>query len=102
VAKARIYRPSKTATQSGARNMRDWLLVFEPGSAKGHERLMGWVSSADTRGQVRLKFRSKEEAIAFATRNGLEYELEEPAERVFRPKSYAANFAHNRLKPWTH
>lgn len=88
----RIYRPAKTAMQSGLANTRKWMLEFEPGTAKNIESLMGWVSSEDTRGQVRLKFGTKEGAVAFAERNGLAYRVHEPKRRPVRPKSYAANF----------
>jgi hypothetical protein len=90
--KVRIYRPAKTAMQSGLANTRKWMLEFEPEAAKNIESLMGWVSSEDTRGQVRLKFDTKEGAVSFAERNGLAYRVHEPKRRLIRPKSYAENF----------
>ena len=95
--KARIYRPAKTAMQSGRGNTKKWTIQFEPGAAKAHDPLMGWISSADTQGQVRLRFDTREEAIAFARKHDMDYELREPAERVIRPKSYADNFRWNRV-----
>ena len=95
--KARIYRPAKTAMQSGRGNTKKWMIQFEPGAAKDHDPLMGWISSADTQGQVRLRFDTREEAIAFARKHDMDYELREPAERVIRPKSYADNFRWNRV-----
>jgi len=92
----RIYRPAKTAMQSGYGNMRDWVLEFEPEAPKGHDPLMGWTSSADTREQVHLRFASAAEAIAYAERQGLAYSLAEPRPRKIRPKSYADNFRYNR------
>ncbi|MGF1609596.1 MAG: ETC complex I subunit [Kiloniellales bacterium] len=97
----RIYKPSKTAMQQGQAGTRRWVLEFEPG-ARQVEPLMGWTSSRDTRAQVRLRFRSKEEAIAYAQKRGLMYSLEEPRERKVRPKAYADNFAYQRLGRWTH
>lgn len=90
--KVRIYKPSKTAMQSGQANTRQWLLEFEPGEQKRIEPLMGWVSSGDTQGQVKLRFDSKDEAVAFAEKNGYAYLVEEPKTRRVRPKSYAENF----------
>ena len=67
----RIYRPTKTVMQSGRWNVKRWVLEFEPEQAKETDPLMGWIGSADTREQVRLRFENKEEAIAFAKKNGM-------------------------------
>ena len=88
----RIYQPSKTAMQSGRRNTQQWLLVFEPDGRRPIDPLMGWVGSEDTRSQLRLQFDSRGEAVDFAERNGLTYDVFEPQPFVVRPKSYAENF----------
>ena len=88
----RIYQPSKTAMQSGMRKTLEWIVEFEPGAPRVADPLMGWIGSADTRAQVHLRFDSRDEAIAFAARNGLTYRVIEPHHRVIRPKSYAENF----------
>jgi len=98
MAKVRIYRPTKTAMQSGFGNTRQWVLEFEPDAPKTHDPLTGWVSSADTRGQVQLRFESEDEAVAYARRQGYEYSLVEPKTRTIRPKSYADNFKFNRVQ----
>jgi len=90
--KARIYKPAKNAMQSGFFKRNFWLLEFEPAKQKTVEPLMGWTSSGDTQGQLRLKFATKEEAVAFATEKGYEFELNEPKPRKFIKKSYADNF----------
>ena len=89
---ARIYRPAKTAMQSGQANTRKWVLEFEPAVAKTIDPLMGWTGSADTREQVHMTFDSKDEAVAFAKKNGLAFRVEEPKARRIRPKNYADNF----------
>jgi hypothetical protein len=63
---------------------------------------MGWIGSADTQKQVRLTFDTKEEAIAYAERSGLTYDVELPHHRRVRPKAYADNFRYGRLDNWTH
>jgi ribosomal protein L13E len=63
---------------------------------------MGWTSSGDTRRQLRLYFDSEAEAIVYAKKNGLAYELMQPQKRTVRPKAYADNFAYNRVGRWTH
>ena len=99
---ARIYRPARTAMQSGASNTKHWLLEYEPAAPASIEPLMGWTSSADTRRQLRLWFETKDDAIAYAERQGLTYEVEEPKERVVRAKSYADNFRFDRIGRWSH
>jgi ETC complex I subunit conserved region len=99
---ARIYRPAKTAMQSGAALTKQWVLDYEPEEPRVVEPLMGWTSSGDTRQQVRLRFDSKEEAIAYATRNGIAFRVEEPKEPTRKIMSYADNFKFNRVGLWTH
>jgi ETC complex I subunit conserved region len=89
---ARIYRPAKTATQSGRANTHRWLLEMAPKSALRADPLCGWLGSDDTDQQLQVWFPTKEAAVAYARRQGLEYQVFEPRERVIRPKSYADNF----------
>jgi hypothetical protein len=99
---ARIYKPAKTAMQSGKANTLDWVMDFEPEQPRTVEPLMGWTSSADMRQQLRLRFASKEEAIAYCERNGIPYQVLASHEPVRRVMSYADNFAYNRRDAWTH
>ena len=57
---------------------------------------MGWASARDTLNQVRLRFATLDEAMAFAKKKGLDYTVVEPQERTFKPKSYADNFRYDR------
>ena len=99
---ARIYRPAKTAMQSGKAKTHDWALEFEPASARAPDPLMGWTQSRDMNGQVRLNFETREEAIAYAQAHGIPFRVLEPktVKRVI--KAYADNFSSNRKQPWTH
>ncbi len=99
---ARIFKPAKTAMQSGEARTKEWVLEFEPSSAPNVDPLMGWTSSSDTQTQVRLEFETKEEAVAYATREGLAYTLTEPKPRKPIRKSYADNFRFGRTDNWTH
>jgi len=99
---ARIYKPAKTAMQSGHAKTKDWLLDFEPEEARQIEPLMGWTSSGDMKQQLRLRFPTKEEAVAYCNRHGIAYVLEEPKPATRRIMSYSDNFAFNRRSPWTH
>lgn len=100
--KVRIYRPAKTAMQSGRAKTNKWVLEYEPQSSKQPEPLMGWVSADDTKGQVRMMFDDRDEAIAFAKRKGLDYIVTTPQDRKLRIKTYADNFANDRRFSWTH
>ena len=99
---ARIYKPTRNAMQSGRANSKDWMLEFEPASARTSDPLMGWTSSSDMNGQVRLTFETQEEAIAYAQRHGIAFQLFEPREPRRIIKAYADNFAVDRKEPWTH
>src|ERR1700748_2184171 len=99
---ARIYKPAKTAMQSGQAKTKDWVLDFEPEEARTVEPLMGWTSSGDMRSQVRLHFETKEEAIAYCEREGIAYQVLPDKEPARRTMSYSDNFSFARREPWTH
>lgn len=100
---ARIYRPSKTAMQSGKAKTERWVLEFEAKAARRIDPLMGWTSASDMdASQLRLSFDSKEAAIAYAERRGIPYQLFEAAEATPVAKAYSDNFAFRRRTPWTH
>jgi hypothetical protein len=99
---ARIYRPAKGATQSGTARTKLWVLEFEQEKPREIEPLMGWTSSADMKQQIKLRFDNREEAVAYAEREGIAYRVEEPTEVKRRTMSYADNFKFNRVTPWTH
>ena len=96
-AKVRIYRPSKTATQSGLANTRRWVLEYESQDARAIEPLMGWTSSGDTTQQIFLTFESRDQAIAFALKNGMEFRVDEPRVQRTTSKSYAENFRYDKI-----
>ncbi len=100
--RVRIYRPAKTAMQSGQAGTRKWLLEFEPSAPRGRDPLMGWTSSPDTRGQLQMSFDSMEEAVAYATREGYAFTVDQPRDRAVKIKSYSDNFRYDRVGRWTH
>ena len=99
---ARIYRPSKSAMQSGRAKSKGWILELRSNAKRSADPVMGWTSVNDTDGQVRLEFDTREKAIAYAKREGLDFVVVEPREPKRLVKSYAENFATNRKQPWTH
>ena len=100
---ATIYKPARTAMQSGNAQTQEWVLEHAPEAALEIDPLMGWTSGRDTRStQVRLTFETREAAIAYAERNGIAYRLVEPEARKPVRKSYADNFKFGRVGSWTH
>ncbi len=99
---AKIYRPSKNAMQSGKAGTRRWVLEFELAQALATESLMGWTSGADTNGQVRIFFDTKDQAIAFARENQIPHQVSDAPEIKRIPKAYGDNFAFRRREPWSH
>ena len=99
---ARIYRPARTAMQSGKAKSRSWTLEFEPTSPNFQEPLMGWSGSTDMNGQIHLTFDSREEAVEYAQKHGIPFRVQEPQEPRLVLKAYADNFSPRRKQPWTH
>ncbi|MGR3713483.1 MAG: ETC complex I subunit [Shimia sp.] len=101
---ARIYQPARTAMSSGVAKTKDWILEYGPSEAREIDPLMGWTGSGDTQSQVRLRFHSKDAAIAYAEEHGIEAQVSEPHKRKanIRAGGYGENFATNRKRPWTH
>lgn len=99
---ARIFSPAKTAMQSGKGKTGYWVLEFDPAAPRKIDPLMGYTSSRDMTSQIKLSFETREEAIAYAEKNGLEYRVQEPKEAKRRQISYSDNFRYDRKTPWTH
>ncbi|HWB46477.1 MAG TPA: ETC complex I subunit [Hyphomicrobiaceae bacterium] len=99
---ARIYKPARTAMQSGPARTKEWVLDFDPEAPREIDPLMGWTSSRDMRQQLQLTFDTKEEAIAFAAKAGIPCRVMEPTPRAVVRKSYADNFRFGRKGAWTH
>jgi ETC complex I subunit conserved region len=98
MARARIFRPTKSAMQSGRAHTRKWVLEYEPMTRREPEPLMGWTSAEDTLNEVQLRFDTMEEAVAFATKNALDYTVITPQDTTEKPKSYADNFRYDRVR----
>jgi hypothetical protein len=99
---ARIYKPAKTAMQSGLGRTKEWVLEFAPASPREVDPLMGWTGSRDMRAQVQLEFDTKEEAIAYAERERIPYRVFGPQTQRQIRKTYADNFKFGRIGRWTH
>jgi len=91
VKKAKIYIPSKTAMQSAMGNIKKWILEFNK-QQSSYDHLMNWISTHDTQSQVCLSFDTKKEAIEYAKKYNIEFEIIEPKRNKKIIKSYADNF----------
>ena len=94
----RIFKPAKTATQSGDWHGHHWRIDWDVLS-KGNRwenPLMGWQSSADYVQGTKLDFKTKEDAIRFAQKQGYEWFVQEPNQRRIIPKAYAEQFVHSK------
>ena len=93
--KAKIYKPAKTAMQSGKRNTKNWILEFDTLNT-GINPLMGWETSQDTMSEIQLEFTNKDQAINYAKKNNIDYYVVEPQKNKIIKKSYAENFLKNK------
>ena len=89
---AKIFKPAKTAMQSGRSKFNKWVLKFSDKKNQLKDTMMGWNGGSSTISQIELKFSSKEEAVNYAKKNGIDYEVLETRERKVINKSYADNF----------
>ncbi|MDQ0457248.1 ETC complex I subunit [Rhizobium paknamense] len=99
---AKIYRPAKTAMQSGKAKTHLWILEFDPSAPRRIDPMMGYTSSSDMLQQVKLTFETLEQAEAYANKYGIEYRVIQPKEAIRQSVSYSDNFRFNRIQPWTH
>ena len=90
--KARIFQKPKNAMQSGRAGPQPWMLEYAPAEARKADPLMGWAGSGDTRRQLRLGFATRDEAVAYAEKNGIEVEIAPTPVRTLKIQAYADNF----------
>jgi len=96
--KVKIYKPVKTATQSGLSKFKHWIVEFPKDNNLGIEPLMGWHKSDNTFKQVHLQFDTLEQALLYVEKNKLDYILIKQKEKKFKIKSYSDNFKYNKVK----
>ena len=77
--------------QSGLGKIDKWILEFETKNPSINP-LMGWESSSDTLSELKLEFSTKEQAINYAKKKKIIFEIIEPKKRKIIKKSYADNF----------
>ncbi|XP_042731189.1 NADH dehydrogenase [ubiquinone] iron-sulfur protein 4, mitochondrial [Lagopus leucura] len=90
-----IFVPARNAMQAGVNNTKKWKMEFD-NRERWENPLMGWASTADPLSNLLLTFSTKEDAIAFAEKNGWSYDVEEKKIPKPKSKSYGANFSWNK------
>ncbi|XP_033035445.1 NADH dehydrogenase [ubiquinone] iron-sulfur protein 4, mitochondrial isoform X2 [Trachypithecus francoisi] len=93
--KVRIFVPARNNMQSGVNNTKKWKMEFDT-RERWENPLMGWASTADPLSNMVLTFRTKEDAVSFAEKNGWSYDVEERKVPKPKSKSYGANFSWNK------
>ncbi|PPR04091.1 hypothetical protein CVT24_010664 [Panaeolus cyanescens] len=96
----RIYQPTRNTMQSGSGKSERWRIDWDilPGAGRWENPLMGYASSADYVQGTRITFRSKEDAIHFAEKQGWDYYVQQQTVKRIPPKNYAENYVY---KPHT-
>ncbi|MDR0485069.1 MAG: ETC complex I subunit [Alphaproteobacteria bacterium] len=94
--KAIIYNPTRNLMQQGLAKKNVWKLVFVKEIDNKQEHLMGWTSSFETQSQIILEFNSKEDAINYATKKKLNFEVREPNASTLEKKDITFNFSKDR------
>jgi hypothetical protein len=89
---ARLYQRPKNAMQSGHGRTGEWLLEWERDEAQRPDPLTGWAGSGDTETQLQLRFSSREAALAYAEKHGLQVEIMPLGPRALKLQAYADNF----------
>ena len=89
---ARIIEEQRRTTQSGKARDGRWTLEFERSEAQRPDPLTGWAGSGDTKTQIRLAFESKEDALAYAERQGFEAHVITAPPVKLKLQSYSDNF----------
>jgi len=89
--KAKIYKPTKTAMQSGRRNTKKWFLQYETLN-NGVNPLTGWETSSDTMSEIKMEYETKDQAVNYAKKNNIDFYIIEPETRKTIKKSYSDNF----------
>ena len=92
--RAKIYQPVKTAMQSGKARTKFWILEFNK-SNYNKDFVMGWTSSSNTDEQIKLKFETQEQAIAYAKQKNIQFDLITHKKNKLIIKAYADNFLNN-------
>jgi len=89
---ARIIEEQRSTTQTGKPQDGRWTLEFERQQPQRPDPLTGWNGSGDTKTQVRLRFNSKDEALAYANRKGFEVHVVPSPPVSLKIQAYADNF----------
>ena len=92
-----IYKNKKSPTQSGKLHKDFWVLEHINDKGVKTDLLTGWKTT-ETNLIRKMKFLSKEEAVLYAEKNKLNFEISKEANKEASNKSYADNFKFKRIR----
>ncbi len=87
-----IFKPSKSAMQSGLKNSKKWCLTNKDINESFISSKYCWNGSSNPEKQIKLFFSDLDSAINFAKKNNYSFEVMEPNHKILIKKSYAENF----------
>ncbi len=100
--RARIFYPARSAMQSGPAQKRQWCLRFIQDAFGERDAMTGWQGKSAPASQLVLRFASRAEAIAYAEKHKVDYEVEPEPTLGQKQKDYTLNFSAKRRTAWTH
>ena len=92
-----IYKNKKSPTQSGKLHKDFWVLEHINDKAVKTDLLTGWKTT-ETNLIKKMKFSNQEEAVTYAEKNNLEFEILKEVNKDISNKSYADNFKFKRIR----
>ncbi len=87
-----IFKPTKSAMQSGLNSTKKWCLSNTDINETFINSKFCWIGSSNPEKQVRIYFETLDSAISFANKNNYDYEIQMPNNKLLIKKSYAENF----------
>ena len=92
-----IYKNKKSPTQSGRLHKEFWFLEKINNKGFKTDLLTGWKTT-ETNLIKKMRFSNKEEAVSYAKKNNLDYEILTEVNKEIGNKSYADNFKFKRIR----
>ena len=92
-----IYKNKKSPTQSGKLHKDFWVLEHINDKGVKTDLLTGWKTT-EINLTKKMKFSSKEDAISYAKKNNIDFEILKEVNNKISNKSYADNFKFKRVR----
>ena len=87
-----IFKPTKSAMQSGLNNSKKWCLRNKDENESFISSKYCWNGSSNPEKQIKIFFDDLDSAVNFAKKNNYNFEVLKPNLKTLIKKSYAENF----------